>query len=86
MDERPAEPGMWERLYRLWIAHADELRSNLGVLQAQNMLREAHRVLPTLSGRRAVMLALRRPVSGQAKPGAADTLAGPGQPCERTQQ
>jgi hypothetical protein len=73
VDERPAEPGMWERLYRLWIAHSDELRSELGEIQAQNMLREAHRVLPTLPGRRAVLLTLRRPVSGPAVPGAADT-------------
>ncbi|MEU8740937.1 hypothetical protein [Streptomyces halstedii] len=23
VDERPGEPAIWERLYRLWIAHAD---------------------------------------------------------------
>ncbi|MHB9864519.1 hypothetical protein [Streptomyces sp. YIM S03343] len=51
---------LWQRLYRLWIAHADELRCELGEDQAQNMLREAHQVLPKLSGRRAVLLTLRR--------------------------
>lgn len=38
------------------IAHADELRRELGEAQAQNMLHEAHQVLPTLPGRRAVLL------------------------------
>lgn len=48
VDERPGEPAMWERLYRLWIAHADQLRRELGEAPAQNMLREAHQVLPGL--------------------------------------
>lgn len=78
VDERPAEPALWERLYRLWIAHADELRRELGEDQAQNMLREAHQVLPTLPGRRAVLLTLRRPAGGRASSGAADTMSGPG--------
>ncbi|MFF8035848.1 class I SAM-dependent methyltransferase [Streptomyces sp. NPDC016626] len=87
VDERPAEPALWERLYRLWIAHADELRSELGEVQAQNMLREAHRVLPTLPGRRAVLLTLRRPATTPAWPGAADTMTGPGRhPDERIPQ
>ncbi|WP_086861030.1 class I SAM-dependent methyltransferase [Streptomyces milbemycinicus] len=87
VDERPAEPTMWERLYRLWIAHADELRSELGHAQAQNMLREAHQVLPTLPGRRAVVLTLRRTANAPAVPGAADTMTGPGRhPDERTPQ
>ncbi|MET7457829.1 methyltransferase domain-containing protein [Streptomyces sp. NPDC005574] len=77
VDERPAEPGLWERLYWLWLAHADELRSELGKDQAQNMLREAHQVLPTLPGRRAVLLTLRHPANGQVGPGAADTMTGP---------
>jgi ubiquinone/menaquinone biosynthesis C-methylase UbiE len=74
VDERPDEPAMWERLYRLWIAHADELRRELGEAQAWNMSREAHRVLPTLPGRRAVLLTLRRPVTARAAPGAADRM------------
>ena len=77
VDERPAEPAMWDRLYRLWIAHADELRHELGKLQAQNMLREAHQVLPTLPGRRAVLLTLRHPARVPAGPGAADRMSGP---------
>ncbi|WP_331748456.1 class I SAM-dependent methyltransferase [Streptomyces sp. NBC_00648] len=61
VDERPGEPAMWARLYRLWIAHADELRRELGDTQAQNMLGEAHRMLDRLAGRQALTLALRRP-------------------------
>ncbi|MEU6260203.1 class I SAM-dependent methyltransferase [Streptomyces sp. NPDC047043] len=61
VDERPAEPAMWARLYQLWIDHAGELRRELGDEQTQNMLREAHTRLPTLPGRRAVLLTLRRP-------------------------
>ncbi|WP_020556963.1 hypothetical protein [Embleya scabrispora] len=83
MDERPDEPAMWERLYRLWISHADELRRELGEVQARNMLREAHRVLPTLPGRRAVLLTLRRPVTTPAAPEAADTMSGPRAPGDR---
>ncbi|MFE7935116.1 class I SAM-dependent methyltransferase [Streptomyces sp. NPDC057456] len=60
VDERPGEPAMWERLYRLWIAHADQLRRELGEDPAENMLREAQQKLPTLRGRRAVLLTLRR--------------------------
>ncbi|GAA0907734.1 class I SAM-dependent methyltransferase [Streptomyces thermoalcalitolerans] len=89
VDERPGEPGMWERLYRLWIDHAEELRRELGEDQAANMLGEAHRVLPTLPGRRAVLLTLRRPVASPAAPGAADTMARPGRhpdDSERTPQ
>ncbi|MGW7362423.1 class I SAM-dependent methyltransferase [Streptomyces sp. NPDC054841] len=78
VDERPAEPTMWDRLYRLWIAHADELRRELGEDQAQNMLREAHQVLPALPGRRAVLLTLRRPADAPAASGAADRMPGPG--------
>lgn len=87
VDERPAEPALWERLYQLWITHADELRSELGEDQAQNMLREAHQVLPKLPGRRAVVLTVRRTANAPAGPGAADTMTGPGRrPDERTPQ
>ncbi|MEU6402474.1 class I SAM-dependent methyltransferase [Streptomyces sp. NPDC046985] len=90
VDERPAEPALWERLHRLWIAHADELRSELrselGEDQAQNMLREAHHALPKLPGRRAVLLTLRRGANAPAAPGTADTMTGPDRPDERTPQ
>jgi ubiquinone/menaquinone biosynthesis C-methylase UbiE len=87
VDERPAEPAMWGRLYRLWIAHAAELRRELGEVQAENMLREAHRILPTLPGRRAVVLTLRRPADASTASGTADTMTGPGRhPDERTPQ
>ncbi|WP_331728724.1 hypothetical protein [Streptomyces sp. NBC_00158] len=86
MGERPAEPALWERFYRLWIAHADELRSELGEERAQNMLREAHQVLPELPGRGAVLLTLRRPENAPAGPGTADTMTGPDHLVERTQQ
>ncbi|KFG05449.1 hypothetical protein IQ61_30315 [Streptomyces scabiei] len=51
---------MWERLSRLWLARADDLHRELGG-QARFMLYEAHRMLPALPGRRAVLLTLRRP-------------------------
>ncbi|MER5199820.1 class I SAM-dependent methyltransferase [Streptomyces sp. NPDC002755] len=87
VDERPAEPAAWARLYQLWISHADALQCELGEDQAHNMLREAHRVLPTLPGRRAVLLTLRRSVPDQAGPGAVDTMTGPGRrPDERNPQ
>ncbi|MFD9394787.1 class I SAM-dependent methyltransferase [Streptomyces sp. NPDC060000] len=78
VDERPSEPATWDRLYRLWIAHAAKLRRELGEVPAQNMLREAHQVLPTLPGRRAVLLTLRRTVSVPAGAGGADTMCGLG--------
>lgn len=77
VDERPGEPAMWERLYRLWLAHADDLHRELGEAQARSMLGEAHQMLPTLSGRRAVLLTLHRPATGPAASGAADTMAAP---------
>ncbi|MFE3205791.1 hypothetical protein [Embleya sp. NPDC059237] len=83
MDERPDEPALWERLYRLWIAHADELRCELGETQTRNMLHEAHRVLPTMPGRRAVVLTLRRPATTRAAPHAAATMTGPRAPEDR---
>ncbi|MCP3822101.1 methyltransferase domain-containing protein [Streptomyces sp. A3M-1-3] len=61
IDERPGEPAMWRRLYGLWIAHEADLRRDLGDVQAENMLREANRVLPHLDGRRALVMTLRRP-------------------------
>ncbi|MFI1312444.1 hypothetical protein ACH4TS_20220 [Streptomyces albidoflavus] len=50
MPER-REPAMWERVYRLWVTHADQLRHELGEAPAENMLREAHQMLPKLHGR-----------------------------------
>lgn len=78
VDERPAEPATCERLCRLWIAHVEELRHELGEGEAQNMLREAHQVLPTLPGRHAVLLTLRRPSASPTGPRAADTMSDPG--------
>ncbi|MFE9558466.1 class I SAM-dependent methyltransferase [Streptomyces sp. NPDC006692] len=77
LDERPGEPAMWERLYQLWVAHADQLRRELGEA-AENMLCEAHRMLPKLCGRRAVLLTLRRLPAGPPGEGPADTMAEPG--------
>lgn len=87
--ERPHEPAMWERLYRLWISNADHLRHELGDAQADRMLAEAHNKLPSLPGRRAVLLTLRRPPQEPAPAGAADTMTAPGQhpaTSERTPQ
>ncbi|MFB8235491.1 class I SAM-dependent methyltransferase [Kitasatospora purpeofusca] len=61
VEERPDEPRMWARLYRLWQDHEGELRRALGDEQAENMLAEAARTLPTLDRRRALALTLRRP-------------------------
>ncbi|GHG00195.1 hypothetical protein GCM10018777_08470 [Streptomyces albogriseolus] len=77
LDERPDEPAMWERLYQLWIAHADQLRRELGASPAENMLREAHRMLPKLRRRRAVVLTLRRPPSATSAQRAADRMTAP---------
>ncbi|MGW8989071.1 hypothetical protein ACWGRF_03935 [Streptomyces zhihengii] len=68
---------MWERVYRLWVAHAGQLRHELGEAPAENMLREAHQMLPKLRGRRAVLLTLRRLPGTPAVPAAVDRMAGP---------
>ena len=68
---------MWERLHQLWIAHADRLRRELGEAAAENMLREAHRMLPKVRGRRAVLLTLRRLSADPAGEGRADRMAAP---------
>ncbi|MEU5436395.1 methyltransferase domain-containing protein [Streptomyces sp. NPDC020719] len=60
LDERPGEPAAWGRLYRLWISHETALRRVLGDQQAGRMLAEAHRMLPRLSHRRALVLTLCR--------------------------
>ncbi|WP_369384133.1 class I SAM-dependent methyltransferase [Streptomyces sp. cg36] len=61
LDERPDEPAAWGRLYQLWISHETALHRVLGDEQASRMLAEAHRMLPRLSDRRALVLTLRRP-------------------------
>ncbi|MFD4921701.1 class I SAM-dependent methyltransferase [Streptomyces goshikiensis] len=83
VDERPAEPAMWDRLYKLWIAHADDLRREVGEVQTERMLREAHQVLPKLPSRRAVLLTLRRPAHDPAASGTADTMTAPRLPSGR---
>ncbi|MFJ8158355.1 class I SAM-dependent methyltransferase [Streptomyces sp. NPDC094468] len=74
VDERPGEPDMWRTLHRLHLQHADALRRELGEAEAQKMLATATRMLPTFSGRRAVLLTLRRPGAASA----ADTMSAPG--------
>ncbi|TLS45009.1 class I SAM-dependent methyltransferase [Streptomyces montanus] len=78
VDERPDEPATWERVFRLWIRHADTLVRELGDTEAQNMLATAHRSLPLLPGRRAVLLTLRRPAEDRSPRPGADTMTGPG--------
>ncbi|KDQ71139.1 class I SAM-dependent methyltransferase [Streptomyces sp. NTK 937] len=85
LDERPAEPAMWGRLYRLWIAHADELRRELGEAPAERMLAEAQQVLPTPAGRRAVLLTLRRAPDPPHRATVADRMPPPA-PTEWTPQ
>ncbi|MER5985406.1 class I SAM-dependent methyltransferase [Streptomyces sp. NPDC001787] len=93
IDERPDEPAMWNRLYGLWIDHAAELRHELGQEQAASMLAEAGRRRPTLPGRRAVLLTLRRPPAPPGAGAPTDTMtaqapgadAGPESPKSNTQ-
>lgn len=85
VDERPGEPAIWERLYRLWIAHADQLQRELGEAPAERMLAEAQQVLPTLAGRRAVLLTLRRAPDPPHRATVADRMPPPA-PTERTPQ
>ncbi|MDX3694773.1 methyltransferase domain-containing protein [Streptomyces europaeiscabiei] len=80
VDERPDEPATWERVFRLWIRHADALRGELGDAEAQKMLTTATRRLPLLPGRRAVLLTLRRPATGRSAAPVPDTMTGPGHP------
>ncbi|MFJ8798485.1 class I SAM-dependent methyltransferase [Streptomyces sp. NPDC102487] len=61
VDERPGEPAMWGRLYRLWKTREVELRAELGDDQADAMLREATRMLPRLATREALAVTLRKP-------------------------
>ncbi|MFF3127961.1 class I SAM-dependent methyltransferase [Streptomyces sp. NPDC057908] len=77
IDERPDEPAMWNRLYELWIDHATELRHELGQEQAASMLAEAERRCPTLPGRRAVLLTLRRPPVPLDAGAPTDTMTAP---------
>ncbi|MFI1830713.1 methyltransferase domain-containing protein [Streptomyces sp. NPDC020412] len=68
VEERPSEPAMWRRVYRLWLDHEDDLRRHVGAVQAQFMVAEARRTLPTLADRRAVVVTLRRPADGDRAP------------------
>lgn len=80
VDERPDEPATWERVFRLWIRHADALRGELGDAEAQKMMASATRRLPLLLGRRAVLLTLRRSAVGGSAAAVPDTMTGPGHP------
>lgn len=60
-EERPHEPAMWSRLYRLWTEHEVDLRLHLGDDQAESMLTEARTRSRTVGDRRSVTVTLRRP-------------------------
>ncbi|WP_234336247.1 class I SAM-dependent methyltransferase [Streptomyces sp. NRRL S-1022] len=60
-EERPHEPGVWQRVYRSWVEHEAELREQLGHAQADSMLTEARTRGPALRDRVAVAVTLRRP-------------------------
>ncbi|MFD8964310.1 class I SAM-dependent methyltransferase [Streptomyces sp. NPDC059568] len=60
-EERPHEPAMWSRLYRLWAEHEADLRLHLGDDQAGSMLTEARTRSRTVGDRRSVTVTLRRP-------------------------
>ncbi|WP_157877246.1 class I SAM-dependent methyltransferase [Streptomyces odonnellii] len=60
-EERPHEPAMWSRLYRLWTEHEADLRLHLGDDQAESMLTEARTRSRTVGDRRSVTVTLKRP-------------------------
>jgi ubiquinone/menaquinone biosynthesis C-methylase UbiE len=60
-EERPHEPGMWQRLYQLWTEHEAELRAQVGNAQADSMLTEARTRGPLLRDRVALTVTVRRP-------------------------
>ncbi|PBD02469.1 hypothetical protein SAMN05446589_9057 [Streptomyces sp. OV198] len=61
LDERPDEPAMWRRFYRLRQPPEAELRREFGDDQAAQ---EAGLVLPRLATREALAVTLRRPSGG----------------------
>ncbi|MEU2588083.1 hypothetical protein ABZ612_35455 [Streptomyces avermitilis] len=61
IDERPDEPAMWRRFYRLWQPDEAELRREFGDDQAA---REAELVLPRSATHEALAVTLRRPSGG----------------------
>lgn len=77
VDERPSEPAMRERVYRLWVTHADQLRHELGETPVENMLREHTRCSPSSAEGGAVPLTLRRLPEDPAAPAVVDRMAGP---------
>jgi ubiquinone/menaquinone biosynthesis C-methylase UbiE len=58
---RPGEPGNWARLYQCWTDRETDLRRELGDEATDAMLDEAARIGPTLTGRHAALVVLRRP-------------------------
>jgi ubiquinone/menaquinone biosynthesis C-methylase UbiE len=51
----------WQRLYDLWLSHADQLRADVGDAVADNLLREATQGGARLGQREAVVIVMRRP-------------------------
>lgn len=92
VDERPDDFAAWERLFRLQLEYAEVLPSMIGNTEAENMLATARRGLPAMTGRRAVLLTLRRPAASTMSGALAATMAAPVQdpgavaPSERTEQ
>ncbi|MER6916414.1 hypothetical protein ABT354_32540 [Streptomyces sp. NPDC000594] len=68
VEERPTEPAMWARLYRLWVDHESDPVLEVGDSQASSMISEARRTLPGLAERRAIVVTLRRPRSQGCEP------------------
>jgi ubiquinone/menaquinone biosynthesis C-methylase UbiE len=57
----PCDDEFWLRLYALWRAHEQRLRSELGERATDNLMREATRVPSVLDERRPFVLVMRRP-------------------------
>ncbi|MFD9864470.1 class I SAM-dependent methyltransferase [Streptomyces alboflavus] len=68
VNVRAAEPHMWGRLYGLWLSRESELRRELGDQEAERMLAEAHRQLPRLPDRSALVITLQRQPDGRPTP------------------
>ena len=62
IDEIPGANERLRRGYALWLGHMDELRAELGDEVADGLRHEAETVGARLDGRRAVLVAARRPV------------------------
>jgi SAM-dependent methyltransferase len=60
-QERPEEPELWLRLFKLWEQHEAELRAEIGDEGTEQMLNEARTAGPNIRLRRAFLVTVRAP-------------------------